>query len=184
MEMNMFTWQWIHWTALKVGSKNTDDADLPGSKAQGTEGQGARTHSSPHPPPPSSSSPFTSQQSSVELCGLIRAAHANREEEHVERVSYLLYIFLHPFPLTPLLIPLSLLKSTFWIPLPGLLQIPENNREYERLKLRATVSTAVQQYRNTSSLGPHPFLRHPTVSLWHLGCFVTKAPSTHRHTCL
>lgn len=34
----------------------------------------------------------------VELCGLIRAAHANREEGHVERVYYLLYLFPSPLP--------------------------------------------------------------------------------------
>lgn len=182
MEMHMFTWQWIHWAAPEAGSKNTDDADLPGSKARGTKGQGARMHSSPSPP--SSSSPFTSQQSTVlSSAGLIRAAHADGGGGRGACGKSA------PPPLPsspPLLPPLlhSLLVEKYHSEflLPACCKFPENNREYERLKLGATVSTAVQQYRNTSSLGPHPLLHHPTVSLWHLGCFVTKAPSTHTHT--
>jgi len=80
---------------------------------------------------------------------------------------------------------LALLKSSLWVPPPGLLLILQKIWEYEKLKLRATVSTAVQQYRNTSTQGPRPSYHRPNVSLWHLGCFVTK-PSihtlTHSHT--
>lgn len=40
------------------------------------------------------------------------STHASREEEHVERVYYLLYLSPHPFPLLLLCFPLFLLKST------------------------------------------------------------------------
>ncbi len=77
-----------------------------GSKSQRTKGHSACMHSSP---PPSSSSPPLPPSSPH--CSALRAhtslfAHANREEQHVERVQYLFYLSLPPPP--PLL---SLLKS-------------------------------------------------------------------------